>query len=147
MVFEKRWGPTCARLEFSGCRVKPWRLWGPWGFKHHQNSTRRHPERHKKNEIVAGEGKKRAKFGEVRRRGPAEGGPAEGGLAQGGPGEAQTNNNHNNHNHNNTNTARKEGGGQTQNKWVPFWVGSEWSLVFGGLGCWGSVNLAKTLKH
>ena len=31
-------------------------------FKHHQNFTRRHPERHKKSEMVAGEGKKSAKF-------------------------------------------------------------------------------------
>ena len=30
--------------------------------KHHQNSTRRHPERHKKSEMVAGEGKKSANF-------------------------------------------------------------------------------------
>ena len=28
----------------------------PWRFKHHQNSTRRHPERHRKSEMVAGEG-------------------------------------------------------------------------------------------
>ena len=34
----------------------------PRRFKHHQNSTRRPPERHKKSEMVAGEGKKRAKF-------------------------------------------------------------------------------------
>ena len=49
--------------------------------KHHQNSKRRHPERHKKSETVAGKGRKRAKFWAVRRRGvrrrwgPAEGGP------------------------------------------------------------------------
>ena len=71
----------CARLEFSGCHVKPrWPgLVGPPGFhttarepkrtflgpglqKHHQNSTRRHPERHKKSETVAGKGRKRAKL-------------------------------------------------------------------------------------
>ena len=40
--------------------------------KHHQNSTRRHPERHKKSEMVAGEGKKSEILG-----GPAEGGPSE----------------------------------------------------------------------
>ena len=37
--------------------------------KHHQNSTRRHPERHRKSETVAGKGRKRAKFWAVRRRG------------------------------------------------------------------------------
>ena len=36
-------------------------------LKHHQNSTRRHPERHKKSEMVAGEGKIRTKFWVVRR--------------------------------------------------------------------------------
>ena len=52
-------------------------LWKDLAFiKHHRNSTRRHPERHKKNEMVAGEGKK-AKFWAVRPRGgPAEGGPS-----------------------------------------------------------------------
>ena len=65
----------------TGCCVKPRRLWGRRGFtrqpknskrahlrapalqKHHQNSTRRHPERHKKNKIVAGEGKKAPNVG------------------------------------------------------------------------------------
>ena len=37
--------------------------------KHHQNSTRRHPERDKKSKHGAGRGKKRAKFWAVRRRG------------------------------------------------------------------------------
>ena len=37
--------------------------------KHHQNSTRRHPGRHRKSETVAGKGRKRAKFWAVRRRG------------------------------------------------------------------------------
>ena len=56
--------------------------------KHHQNSTRRHPERHKKNETVAGKGRKRAKFWAVQGKGgPGEGGPAEGGPAEGGPAE------------------------------------------------------------
>ena len=32
-------------------------------FKHHRNSTRRHPERHKKSEMVAGEEKKREILG------------------------------------------------------------------------------------
>ena len=67
----------------SGCRVKPRRphQTGPPGLahdsprtpngahfrapalqKHHQNSTRRPPERHKKSETVAGKGRKSAKF-------------------------------------------------------------------------------------
>ena len=52
----------------------------PLRFKHHQNSTRRHPERHKKSEMVAGEGKKSEILG-----GPAEGGPGVwGGEEEGG---------------------------------------------------------------
>ena len=35
---------------------------GPLRFKHHQNSTRRHPERHNESETVAGKGRKSAKF-------------------------------------------------------------------------------------
>ena len=35
---------------------------GPLRFQHHQNSTRRHPERHRKSETVAGKGRKSAKF-------------------------------------------------------------------------------------
>ena len=47
--------------------------------KHHQNSTRRHPERHRNSETVAEKGRKRAKFWAVRRRGVQwRGGPAEG---------------------------------------------------------------------
>ena len=38
-------------------------------FKHHPNSTRRHPEKDKKSENGAGERQKRAKFWAVRRRG------------------------------------------------------------------------------
>ena len=71
-------GPKCARLDFSGCRVKPR---GPKaaGVSHdgpglHKNSTRRPREgrkerilRQKKSEILGG---------------PAEGGPGE----EGGPG-------------------------------------------------------------
>ena len=37
--------------------------------KHHQNSTRTHPERHRNSETVAGKGRKRAKFWAVRRTG------------------------------------------------------------------------------
>ena len=58
--------------------------------KHHQHSTRRHPERQRNSETVAGKGRKRAKFWAVRRRGV---------QWRGGP--AQTSNIHNNHNRNN----------------------------------------------
>ena len=37
-------------------------IWGPGASKHHQNSTRRPPERQKKSETVAGKGRKSAKF-------------------------------------------------------------------------------------
>ena len=60
--------------------------------KHHQNSTRRPPERHRKSETVAGKGRKRAKF----LGGPAEGGPVEGGSGGRWSREVQTSNNHNN---------------------------------------------------
>ena len=43
--------------------------------KHHQNSTSRHPERHKKSEMVAGEGKKSAKFWAPHPSGPHPAGP------------------------------------------------------------------------
>ena len=42
--------------------------------KHHQNSTRRHPERDKKNENRAGEAKKRAKFWAPHPSGPCPSG-------------------------------------------------------------------------
>ena len=84
VVFEAAWALTCARLEFSGCRgahpiwvpnkavgvshnlaedpfhPRPWRL---WGFKHHQNYTRRPPREEENMKIVAGEGKKARNFG------------------------------------------------------------------------------------
>ena len=41
---------------------------GPGLQKHHQNSTRRHPEREGKNEFCGGRGKKRAKFWAVQGR-------------------------------------------------------------------------------
>ena len=75
-----------------------------------KDSTRRHPERQKKNENGGGRGKKSEIFS-----GPPEGSAEEGsgvgwsdaGLSRG----VQTNNNHinHNHNHNNTNTARNGG--------------------------------------
>ena len=59
----------------SGCRVKPrpglhttarelqtCTFQGPGASKHHQNSTRRPPERHRNCETVAGKGRKSVKF-------------------------------------------------------------------------------------
>ena len=58
---------------------------GPGLRKHHQNSTRRHPEREEKNEFCGGRGKKKSDIlggpGEGRSRGRAvqgKGGPGEG---------------------------------------------------------------------
>ena len=63
--------------------VFSWNFGGPGLQKHHQNSTRRPPERENKNENGGGRGKKKSEiFG-----GPAEGGPVEGGLEEGGPAE------------------------------------------------------------
>ena len=57
----------------------------PRRFKHHQNSTRRPPEREERVKIVAGEGRKRAKFWAVLgRMGPGKDGPGKGGLGKGG---------------------------------------------------------------
>ena len=76
---------TCARLEFSGCRVEPRRpkkaaggshhspraqtctFKGP-GLQKHQNSTRRPPRERRNNENCGGRGEKRAKFWAVRER-------------------------------------------------------------------------------
>ena len=90
VVFRSAGTLKCARLEFSGCRVKPRRpqsrtFQGPDLPKHHQKSTRRQPERdkwsgrgEKKSEILGGPG--------VLRR------PVRwwGGLAEGGPAEWRT---------------------------------------------------------
>ena len=126
VVFEVPGTLKCARLEFSGCRVKCWRPRSCRGFtpqpetpnvhicpslhKNHQNSTRRHPERHKKSEMVAVEGKKEQNFGR---------------SGRGGSRGVQANN-HNNHNHNNAKPR----------------ISGLW-----GLGFLGSENLAKTVKH
>ena len=56
---------------------------GPGLQKHHQNSTRRHPEREEKNEFCGGRGKKKSKI----LGGPGEGGPGKGGPGKGGPGK------------------------------------------------------------
>ena len=68
---------TTAR-ELQTCAFK-----GTGLQKHHQNSTRRHPEREKKSENGSGRGKKKREI----LGGPAEGGPAEGGPAEGVPGQ------------------------------------------------------------
>ena len=81
--FEHR-NPEMCTFRLSGCRVKPRRphQTGPPGLhttapelqtctfqfqgtcasKHHQNSTRRHPKKHRNSETVAGKGRKSAKF-------------------------------------------------------------------------------------
>ena len=55
---------------------------GPGASKHHQNSTRKHLERQKKNEIVAGEEKKTRNFGPPSLRGPTLRGPTFGARAE-----------------------------------------------------------------
>ena len=92
--FEGR-NPEMCTFGLSGCRVKPWRphQTGPPGLahdsprtqtctfqgtcasKHHQNSTRRPPERHRNSETVAGKGRKRAKFWAPHPSGPTLRGP------------------------------------------------------------------------
>ena len=65
---------------------------GPQRFKHHQNSTRRHPERYKKSETVAGEGKKKSEILGGPVEGPWRGGSRGRGSSGGGVGGSQTNN-------------------------------------------------------
>ena len=108
VVFGSAGAVKCARLEFSGCRVKPGRprsrrgshhnpraqtctIEGPGLHKNHQNSTRRCTVSDKNRaKLVAGDGKKKAKFWAVLRRGvPPEGGPGEGCPAQRGPNHHQ----------------------------------------------------------
>ena len=67
---------------------------GPGLQKHHQNSTRRHPKRHRKSETVAGKGRKRAKFCAVRWRG----------VQWRGSGGEALNTHHTTHNNNQTTT-------------------------------------------
>ena len=52
--------PRTPNVHISGSRC----------FKHHQNSTRRHPERDRKNENGSGRGKKARNFGPLTLRGP-----------------------------------------------------------------------------
>ena len=78
--------------------LQTYTLEGPGLQKHHQNSTRRPPEREEKNEFCGGRGKKRATFwavqgkgvqgkGGVGKGGPGKGGPGKGGPGKGGPGK------------------------------------------------------------
>ena len=124
-----------------------------------KNSTRRHPERQKKNENAAGKGKT-AKFWAVRRREVRRRVSGAGGSKG-----VQTN-----QNHNNTNTARSGGRPNPEEVWPrreerrlkgsgPVSPGSGFGSEGLGfrsenrsLGLWvwallGSQNLAKTLKH
>ena len=93
-VFEDR-DPQMCTFGLSGCRVKPRRphQTGPPGLahdspnskraqtrgtcasKHHQNSTRRPPERHRNSETVAGREEKARNFGPPTLRGPTLSGP------------------------------------------------------------------------
>ena len=58
--------PAAPRDRAAGARRSPRtpnvHIWAPHRFKHHQNSTRRHPERKEKNEFCGGTRKKSAKF-------------------------------------------------------------------------------------
>ena len=79
--------------------------------KTHQNSTRRHKVREKKNEIVAAERKKRAKFWAVRRRVQRKGVRRREGPAQGRNQRVQnnhTNTQHTTHNNNTTTTTQQQ---------------------------------------
>ena len=103
VVFEAAGALKCARLEFSGCRVRApaARSGGAVGVshdspraqmctfqgsglqKHQQNSTKGPQERERRMKIVAGGGKKKSEI----LGGPAEGCPAEGCPAEGCPAE------------------------------------------------------------
>ena len=103
MVFEAPWRSNVHVWSSRAVVCEPRRpgLVGPPGFhttvrepkrahlrvpvfkKHHQNSTRRHPEREEKNEFCGGRGKKKSEI----LGGPGEGGPGKGGPGKGGPGK------------------------------------------------------------
>ena len=69
-------GPKAAGVSHHSPRAQTSTFEGPGLPKHHQNSTRRHPEREEKNEFFGGRGKKRAKFWVVQEKGgPGKGGP------------------------------------------------------------------------
>ena len=74
-VFEGRDDPEPPGFHTTARETKRAHFRAPALQKHHQNSTRRHPERHKKSEFCGGRGEKKPKFWAVRQRvGPAEGG-------------------------------------------------------------------------
>ena len=101
--------------------------------KHHQNSTRRHPEREEKNEFCGGRGKKRAKFWVVQGKGGPGEGRSRGRAVQGKGGPNQTlkhttqhnTTQHNTTQHNttqhNTHTTNQTRFGQSR-----FWPKSVW---------------------
>ena len=113
----------CARLEFSGCRVRApaaqsvgaagvshdsprAQMCTFQGFglqKHQQNSTKGPQERERRMKIVAGGGKKKSEIlGGPAEGCPAEGCPAEGCPAEGCPAEGHHNTPQHTHTHNNT---------------------------------------------
>ena len=89
-VFEDR-DPQMCTFGLSGCRVKPRRphqtgpglahdslrtpVQGTCASKHHQNSTRRPPERDEKNEFCSGRGKKKREILGPHPSGPHPSGP------------------------------------------------------------------------
>ena len=84
VVFE---APGRSNVHVWSPRAQTCTFEGPGLQKHHQYSTRRPPEREKKNEFCGGRGKKRAKFWAVQGKGgPGKGGPGKGGPGKGGPG-------------------------------------------------------------
>ena len=73
-VFEG-WRFWAARVSHDNPRTPNVHISAPRRFKHHQNSTGRHPERRKKSEMVAGEGKNKRYFGPPTLPGPTLRGP------------------------------------------------------------------------
>ena len=93
---------------------------GPGLQEHHQNSTRRHPEREKKRTKWELEREKKERnFGRSGGGGRRRGGPASGGLAQGGPGESKPTTTTTKITTTTRTPAEMEGGGQTQNECGP----------------------------
>ena len=72
-----------AGVSHNSPRAQTCTFQGPGLQKHHQNSTRIHPEREEKNEFCGGRGKKKSEI----LGGPAEGGPGKGSPGKGGPGK------------------------------------------------------------
>ena len=151
MVFRRPGAVKCARLEFSGCRVKPQRPQKPRGFTRQPESPNVHisgsrpsepppifhektPKRGKKAKLWREREKKR-NFG---RSDGGEGGVRWSGAGWSGESEPATT----------TTTPPEWGGGRAR---LPgFWFGSVWgsglNVGFWLLGFWVQ-NLAKTQKH